>query len=173
MQHGLFILQCTHRQAHTHSHTHTLSCTVTELNIGVKSWLTIYAPPLSVFAQFAFCNIYCKLVFASQYRNSSSYSLHRSPTFPTIYTEFMKICVLIELVCEKQQQFLAQMQLRLISFALFKLSERNRIVQMHNALSPLLFVPTLSLSLSVLVSILFLSISAHCTAIKIDLCRRD
>lgn len=44
----------------------------------------------------------------------------------------MKICVLIELVCEKQQ-FLAQMQLRLISFALFKLSERNRIVQMHNA----------------------------------------
>lgn len=44
----------------------------------------------------------------------------------------MKICVLIELVCEKQK-FLAQMQLRLISFALFKLSERNRIVQMHNA----------------------------------------
>lgn len=70
MQHGLFILQCTHRQAHRHTHTHTPSSTVTELNIGVKSWLTIYAPPPSVFAQFAFCNIYCKLVFASQYRNS-------------------------------------------------------------------------------------------------------
>lgn len=57
-----------HKQTHTSTHTdihtgkhscrHTLTHTLpsvsdSELNIGVKSCLTIYAPP-SVFAQFAF-----------------------------------------------------------------------------------------------------------------------
>lgn len=44
----------TYRYTHRHTLTHTLpSVSDSELNIGVKSCLTIYAPP-SVFAQFAF-----------------------------------------------------------------------------------------------------------------------
>lgn len=44
----------THSRTHRHTLTHTLpSVSDSELNIGVKSCLTIYAPA-SVFAQFAF-----------------------------------------------------------------------------------------------------------------------
>lgn len=166
----------TYTTTHTHLHTRSLSLSDSQLNIDVKSWLTIYAPP-SVFAQFAFCNIYCKLVLPAN--TVIVVTLPRFPTPPQFIEYLWKFacwlnrwaknnfwskcnCGSLVLLCSR----------RACEIELYKCTLRSQLLPCS-----LSFFLLLSLSLSqafaVLVSILFLSISAHCTAIKIDLCRRD